>query len=263
MDLNLKGKRALVTGASYGLGFACAKVLAEEGADVAVCSRSAEDIAKAASRIVEEVDGAKAFGITGDLTKAEDLNRIVEEATKALSAIDILVLSTGHPPTFPFSEATDQQWQEGYEMLIQPALHLCRAVLPAMRSRRYGRIIFIGSIFGLEAEVSSVIQSTFRTGLNALAKCLATEFAADGVTVNVICPGYFDTPLVRNLAAQYAAAQKSNVESVLLDWQTYSPVKKFGKPEDLGALVALLASPRGEFITGTALTMDGGAVRQY
>jgi 3-oxoacyl-[acyl-carrier protein] reductase len=263
VNLNLKGKKALVTGASYGLGFACAQVLAEEGAEVAICSRTEADVAKAAKRIEEAVPGSRAISITGDLTKSADLDRIVEEATKELSAIDILVLSTGHPPTHPFSEATDEQWQAGYEMLIQPALQLSRAVIPGMQKRKYGRIILIGSIFGLEAEVSSVIQSTFRTGLNALAKCLATEYAADGITVNVVCPGYFDTPLVRTLAKQYAAAQGSNVESVMLDWKTYSPVKKFGKPEDLGALVALLASPRGEFITGTAITIDGGAVRQY
>jgi 3-oxoacyl-[acyl-carrier protein] reductase len=223
VDLRLKGKTALVTGASYGLGFACAQELAVEGVDVAICSRNQSEIGK----------------------------------------IDILVLSTGHPPTYPFSEATDQHWQSGYDMLVQPAIQLCRSLLPEMQRRRYGRVIFIGSIFGLEPEVSSVIQSTFRTGLNALAKCLATEYAAEGITVNVICPGYFDTPLVRNLAGQYAAAQKSDAQTVLLDWQNYSPVRKFGRPEDLGGLVAFLASPRGEFITGTAITMDGGAVRQY
>jgi 3-oxoacyl-[acyl-carrier protein] reductase len=256
LKLNLEGKTALVTGASYGLGFACAKVLAEEGAKVAISSRNSEEIQKSAKSI-------SATGIAGDLTKLDDLKRIAVEAEKALNGVDILVLSTGHPPTYPFSEATDEQWESGYNMLVQPAIQLCREFLPKMQKKKYGRVIFIGSIFGLEPEVSSVIQSTLRTGLNALAKCLATEYAADGVTVNVICPGYFDTPLVRNLAGQYAEAQRSTTETIMLDWQNYSPVRKFGKPEDLGAMVAFLASPRGEFITGTCITMDGGAVRQY
>ena len=119
------------------------------------------------------------------------------------------------------------------------------------------------TIFGLEAEKTSVVQSTLRTGLNALSKCIASEVAGDGVTANVICPGYFDTPLVRELAQQYATAEHVSVDDVLSVWANYSPVKRFGKPEDLGALVAFLASPRGEFITGTTLTIDGGAVRQY
>ncbi|HMW90336.1 MAG TPA: SDR family oxidoreductase, partial [Candidatus Obscuribacter sp.] len=99
--------------------------------------------------------------------------------------------------------------------------------------------------------------------LNALSKCVATEVAGDGVTVNVICPGYFDTPLVRELAKQYATSENASVDEILSAWAAYSPVRKFGKPEDLGALVSFLASPRGEFITGTTITMDGGAVRQY
>lgn len=131
------------------------------------------------------------------------------------------------------------------------------------RARKYGRIIFIGSISGLEPEVTSVVQSTFRTGLNAFAKCVATEVAADGVTVNVICPGYFDTPLVRELAQQYATTQNAPVESVLKDWAQYAPAKRFGKPDDLGSLVAFLASPKAEFMTGTTVTVDGGAVRAY
>lgn len=262
MELQLKGKTALITGASYGLGFSCAKVLAEEGTNVAICSRSSEEIAKAAAAI-EAGSSVKAVPITADLTKPEDLQRLVDESVSKAGPIDILVLSTGHPPTYPFSEASDAQWTQGYDLLVNPVIQLSRLVIPSMRERKYGRIIMIGSIFGVEPEPSSVIQSTFRTALNALMKCIATEYAADGITVNVICPGYFDTPLVRQLAGQYAEAQGGTAVSVMEDWKAYSPARRFGKPEDLGALVALLASPRGEFVTGTAITIDGGAVRQY
>ncbi|PWT96558.1 MAG: hypothetical protein C5B53_09470 [Candidatus Melainabacteria bacterium] len=95
------------------------------------------------------------------------------------------------------------------------------------------------------------------------AKCIASEVAADGITVNVICPGYFDTPLVRSLAHEYAQEKNTSVKSLLEEWADYAPVKRFGKPDDLGSLVAFLCSPKGEFITGTAITIDGGAVRQY
>jgi 3-oxoacyl-[acyl-carrier protein] reductase len=261
MDLNLKGKRALVTGASYGLGYACADVLAGEGVNVAICARDAEKI-KAAAKEIAERHTVKAAGIPADLTKQEDLERLVKESRKQLGGIDILVVSTGHPPTYPFTAATDDHWALGNDLVLKPPIVLTRLVLDEMKYRKYGRIIFIGSIFGLEAEKSSVVQSTLRTGLNALAKCIASEVAPDGVTVNVVCPGYFETPLVHDLAKQYAEGENS-VEEILNEWRAYSPVKCFGKPEDLGAMVAFLASPRAEFVTGTTVTMDGGAVRKY
>lgn len=262
MDLKLQGRKALITGASYGLGFACAQALAEEGASVAICSRDQEKVKNAASQI-SELTGSKTLAISADLTLEEDLQRVFSEAQAFLNGIDILVVSTGHPPTYPFSQATDEQWKLGEELVLRPPIVLTRLVLPAMKQQKFGRIIFIGSIFGLEAESSSVVQSTLRTGLNAMAKCIATEVAEDNVTVNVICPGYFETPLVENLALQYANAQKTTRAEVLEDWKQYSPVKRFGKPEDLGALVAFLSSPKAEFITGTTITIDGGAVRKY
>lgn len=262
MDLKLQGKKALVTGASYGLGYACAEALAQEGVSAAICSRDEEKVKNAALKIAE-TSGVKTLGISADLTKEADLQRVYDEAQRFLGNIDILVVSTGHPPTYPFSQATDENWKLGQELVLRPPIVLTRLVLPAMKKQKFGRIIFIGSIFGLEAESSSVVQSTLRTGLNAMAKCIATEVAEDGVTVNVICPGYFETPLVENLALQYADAQNTTQANVLEDWRKYSPVKRFGKPEDLGALVAFLSSPKAEFITGTTVTIDGGAVRKY
>ncbi len=262
MELGLKGKSALVTGASYGLGYACALSLAEEGADVAISSRYVDKVESVAAQIAATT-GSKVVGIAADLTKMDDLEKTAREAQEKLGDIDILIVSTGHPPTHPFSETTDDQWQYGHDLVLRPPIVLTRLLLDSMRKRNYGRIIFIGSIFGIEAEASSVVQSTLRTGLNALAKCIATEVAADGVTVNVICPGYFDTPLVHELAKQFATTHGVSAQEVVNAWKYSAPVKKFGKPEDLGALISFIASPKGEFITGTAITIDGGAVKQY
>ena len=262
MDLQLKGKKALVTGASYGLGFACAQALAEEGVEVAISARDETKVQEAAERIAKATR-VKTLGISGDLTRDGDLEAIYKKAKEFLGDIDILVVSTGHPPTYPFSKATDENWKLGEDLVLRPPIVLSRLVLPSMQKQNFGRIIFIGSIFGLEPESTSVVQSTLRTGLNAMAKCIATEVAEDGVTVNVICPGYFETPLVENLALQYADSQNTTRAEVLDDWRKYSPVKRFGKPEDLGSLVAFLVSPKAEFITGTTVTIDGGAVRQY
>lgn len=262
MDLELKGKNAIVTGASYGLGYACAKILCQEGANVVLSSRDAKKIESAAKELADS-SNATIQGIACDLTNEQDITRMVTEAQKTLGDIDILVVSTGHPPTYSFSEATDEHWLTGNSLLLRPPIVLTRLLLDSMRKRGFGRIIFIGSIFGLEAEKTSVVQSTLRTGLNALAKCIATEVAADGVTVNVICPGYFYTPLIRTLAAQYAESAGEPVDEIVESWKSYAPSKKFGKPDDLGALVAFLASSRAEFITGTTITIDGGAVKRF
>ncbi len=262
MELNLKGKTALVTGASYGLGFACANALAAEGVKVAICSRHQDKILAGAERISENTNN-QVFGFAADLRKESDLRQLVNDAKKTLGSIDILVLSTGHPPTYSFTKATDAHWEEGIDLILQPAIKLIRELLPDMRARNYGRLISIGSIFGLEPEQSSVVQSTLRTGLNAFSKCIATEAASDGVTSNVLCPGYFETPLLKNLAQKYADEAKVPLKEILEDWKNFAPAKKFGKPEDLGAFVAFLASPRGAFINGTSIAIDGGAIRRY
>jgi 3-oxoacyl-[acyl-carrier protein] reductase len=262
VELNLTGRAALVTGASHGLGFACAKELSREGARVVICARDAERLAAAARQISQETGGEVA-AVAADLTKKRDLATLLAEAKAALNHIDILVVSTGHPAKSSFSQAGDDQWQRGIDLMLQPVIELARGLLPDMRRRRYGRLLFIGSIYGLEPEPTSVVQSTLRSGLNALSKCIAAEVAEDGVTANVICPGYFDTPLVADLAQKRAAEAGCSPQKVLEKWRERAPSKTFGRPDDLGALVAFLASPRGEFVNGTSITMDGGAIRQY
>lgn len=257
MDLKLSNKKALITGASYGLGFGCARMLASEGANITISARDENQLEKSAAEIKKDFK-VNVQTLSADMTSEEDLERLGKSGL-----YDIIVMSTGHPPTYPFSEATDEQWAAGYDLIINPAVKLPRYFLPHMQQQNYGRFIFIGSIFGLEPEKSSVIQSTFRTGLNALSKCIATEYAAHGITANVLCPGYFSTPLVTNLAGQYAVQGQTSLEAVLDDWKSYAPTNDFGVPDDLGALVCFLASPRGAFINGTSITMDGGASRHY
>lgn len=262
MDLGLTGKTALVTAASYGLGYACAKELSREGVRVVICSRDKDRI-EAAAREISSETGNSVVAVVADLTTDEGLSKLLVDARASLRHIDILVLSTGHPPTYPFTLATDEHWVRGIQLILQPAIKLTRGLLGEMRQQKYGRLIFIGSIFGLEPEKSSVVQSTLRTGLNSFSKCIGTEAAADGVTSNVICPGYFETPLVTSLAQKYADEAQVPLQQILDEWKNFAPSKKFGKPEDLGAFVALLASPRGEFFNGTSIVMDGGAIRQY
>lgn len=257
MTQALTGKKALITAASYGLGYAAARALVDAGCKVVLNSRSADNLEKAVRQL-----GGSASGIAADLARPEERSRLMIEALEKLEEIDILVVSTAHPPTRPFSKATDEDWELGCQLLLRAPIELSRAVLPAMKSNGYGRLIYIGSIFGLEAEASSVVQSTFRAGLNNFAKCIAVEEAGNGITANVICPGYFDTPLVRSLAAQYAQESARDVEAVLEEWKTFSPMNKFGNPDDIGAFITYLCSPQGSFFSGAAVHIDGAAIKR-
>ncbi|MFN8389928.1 MAG: SDR family oxidoreductase [Bdellovibrionota bacterium] len=262
MQIDLKGKKVLVTAATYGLGLACAEAFAMEGADLFVCSR---DEARVDSTIASlSKNGASSVsGTRADLTSGTDLDTLIRVANERLGYVDVLVLNTGHPPTRPLLSATDEEWQHGIDLILKPAIKLTKALLPAMRQRGFGRLIYMGSVFGLQPEPSSIIQSTLRTGLNAFAKCVAAEGAADGVTANVICPGYFLTPLTDSLAGQYAEEAGVSRAQILEQWRDIAPAKRFGEVGDLAALVTFLASSRGAFINGTALTIDGGFLRQY
>jgi 3-oxoacyl-[acyl-carrier protein] reductase len=260
MNLELQGKRALVTGASSWLGRAVAQSLSEEGCRLFITGRTPEKVDDTVRQLSQR-GGVE--GCAGDLRSATDIENILRGAAEFLETVDIVVLSTGHPPTFPLTDASLERWNTGFQLLLQPAIEITKALAPKMAAQGYGRFLYIGSIFGLQPEASSIIQSTFRTGLNAFMKCVATEYAAHGVTANVICPGYIETPLLRELATQYAQRNGQSMEEVLDAWKNYAPSRKFGKAADLGALVSFLASPRGEFISGTAITIDGGAISQY
>lgn len=262
MQLDLQGKSVLVTVATYGLGYACAEALAKENVRLVICSREQSRVDGVVKKL-SKLSSSEVFGFEADLTKDADLAKLVEQTNQVLGKLDILLLNTGHPSTYSLMQTTDEHWQRGIDLIIKPVIKLTQAFLPQMRADNYGRLIYIGSIFGLEAEKSSIIQSTLRTGLNAFAKCVATEAACDGVTANVICPGYFHTPLAVELAEKYAREAGKTAGEVINDWKNLAPAKKFGKPEDLGALVAFLSSKHGEFINGTSMTIDGGLIKQY
>lgn len=259
MDLGLNNKLAVVTAASEGLGYGCAERLAREGASVVICSRSADKLEKAVKTLSAWSD--RIFAYPCDLADLQSLERFIKTVGDRHGVPEILVISTNHPPTKPFSQATPEEWQLGHDLLIRPAVTLCRAWLPGMKDRGYGRITAVGSIFGREHEESSVIQSTYRTGLAGFVKCIAREYAPYNISANIICPGYFDTPLVRNLARQYAESLNKTTEAVLDDWKKASPADRYGTLEEIGALTALLSSSLGGFISGSAVTIDGATTR--
>ncbi|SFH97295.1 3-oxoacyl-[acyl-carrier protein] reductase [Bosea sp. OK403] len=246
MDLDLASRTALVTGASSGIGAGIARVLAGEGAHVTVTARRGELLDK----LVQEITAAGARPpaiVLGDVTNAGDVARIVSEATAALGRIDILVNAAGgsRPIT---TDAADAAWDEAFALNFTAARRLTEAVLPAMRARRWGRIV---NISGSMEPRSLNAASAAKAALHLWAKGLAGDVAADGVTVNTIPPGRINSEQILNRLHPTEEARQAFIARNI-------PIGYFGEPEDIGHLVAFLASPQARYITGAVIPVDGG-----
>jgi 3-oxoacyl-[acyl-carrier protein] reductase len=242
MDFGLTDKRALVTGASQGLGRAVAAALREEGAAVAICSRDAARLATVAKDI-------GAVAVAGDLSAPEGPNDILREANARLGGIDILVVNTGGPPAGAFETISDAAWRQAFDGLWMSAVQLIRGCLPGMRQRRFGRIMIVTSVSADEPLPNLMISNALRPGLHGLVNALSREVAADGITVNALMPGYTMTERIRSLGLDEKAVAAQ------------IPAGRFGRPEEFGALAAFLASEQAGYICGQAIACDGGFLR--
>ena len=244
MDLQLKGKRALVTGASSGLGLACAKALIAEGATVMLVARGAARLDKARASL-----GPQAHALAADLSTPADIDRMVREAEALMGGIDILVANAGGPPPGSFESTAVEAYPAALQLSLISTVAMCKATVPAMRERGWGRVVAITSIAVREPIAQLILSNTARAGLTGFLKTLATEVAADGVTVNSVQPGLHATDRLREVFGD-----TDKLASGL-------PVRKLGDPEDFGRIVAFLCSPTACFITGSAIPVDGGSSR--
>jgi 3-oxoacyl-[acyl-carrier protein] reductase len=243
MDFGLDGKVALVTAASQGIGFAIARELAQEGARVAVSSRTREKIEAAAGEI-----GAHPYvHDTLDLDSAPEL---LEAVARDLGPIDILVTNTGGPSGGDPLEFTREQWQAAHRELVVAPIEMIKGVVPAMRERGFGRIVSVSSSAALEPIPSLMLSSSHRPGLLAAFKTLAKKLAADGITLNTILPGRIATERISHLHGSIEQAQEAAREQL--------PARRLGTAEEVGAAAAFLCSERASYITGVALLVDGG-----
>ncbi|WP_319562074.1 SDR family oxidoreductase [Marispirochaeta sp.] len=253
MDLGLKSRKALVTGASSGLGFAAASVLAEEGAELSIVSRSEERIQKAAQTI-EAASGVKAAALTADLRNAGD----IEKLKAMVGETDILVVSTGGPPGGPLDSFGPDEWKKQYEGLFASVLRLSSAFAPGMRRRGWGRIIYITSVNILNPQLNMAFSNAIRAGIAGLAKSQALEWGKDGVTINCVAPGLFATDRLRELFEPMAKEAGMDLEEYLRRKGEALPVRRIGYPEEMGSLIAYLASERSGYMNGLVLPIDGG-----
>lgn len=260
MDLGLKGKVALVGGSSRGLGYACARELAREGARVSLCSRDGDQAAAAARRIVEET-GSDVVGFGFDLSVTGAPVAWAAASQERLGDVDILVHNTGGPPPGDFEDLDDAAWEAAFDLLVLSAVRLFRAVLPGMRRRKWGRIVAIESISVKEPIDGLLLSNALRPGVVAVVKALSRTVAADGITVNCVAPGSHATERATQLAAARAEQAGVSVETLLRQKAESFPRRRPGDPEELAAVVAFLCSQRAANVNGATVVVDGGAIR--
>ena len=258
MDYGIRGKVALVCGASKGIAYATAEALAREGCALAICSRDATAIQAAATRL--EALGAPVLSIAADLSTTEGLESVVRETTARYGHVDILIANTGGPPTGPAMEHDWTAWTRASELLLRSAVELTRAFVPGMRERKWGRVVSITSKAVKEPVASLVLSNSLRAAVTGYLRTLANEVAGDGVTVNTVLPGFTATERLESLAAATTTRTGATREAVYAGWVAQTPAGRLGRPEELAATIVFLASHGAGFITGQAILVDGGTV---
>lgn len=260
MDLGIQDKIALVTGGSTGIGYAAAEALAAEGATVILNSRSEDNLKKAVAQIKAKT-GQDAEYIAGDLTMEGTAERIVKEVEAKHGRIDIMLSNAGGPPAGMFLDLPKEAWKKSVDLTFYPSLDLTRAVLPGMKERKWGRIIYLTSLSVKQPVDNLIISNSYRAGLAGFSKTISNQFAGFGITVNMVCPGYTNTERLTELAENISSNTGMSVEEVFKNWAESVPAGRIGEPSELGAVIAFIASEKASYVTGTVIQVDGGCIK--
>ncbi|WP_435100614.1 SDR family oxidoreductase [Halarchaeum sp. P4] len=261
MDLGLTGETALVTASTSGLGKASATTLASEGANVVLCGRDEERLDAALEDVREEAT-ADVEGVTADITDPDDVEALVEATVEFFGGIDHLVLSAGGPPSGPFLDIGEDDWYEAYDLLVMSAVRTVQAAHPYLSESDKGTITAITST-SVETPIGGlVLSNAVRRGVIGLIETLAVELAPD-VRANAVLPGPFETPRIQELVEQAVErGEYPDYETGIEDWGVGIPMERVGDPQELGDVVAFLASERASYVNGVSLPIDGGRLRQ-
>ena len=256
MDLGIEGRVALLTGASRGIGYACALALAAEGVRVAICARGRAAVEAAARDIAAET-GGEATAFVADVARPQDVDRLLSEVTEAMGGVDILLANNGGPPRGGFDALNDDHWQEGFDVTMMSTVRLIRGVLPGMRERQWGRVLSVVSSSVRQPVDRLELSNALRPGIVGLFKSLAVTMGKDNVLFNCVAPGRIMTE--RFLAGSKNAGMTE--EAYAAKHQATVPLGRVGKPDEIADVVAFLASERASYINGATVIVDGGMIR--
>ncbi|MEE9285536.1 MAG: SDR family oxidoreductase [Dehalococcoidia bacterium] len=258
MDLGLKGKVALVGGSSKGIGRAAATALALEGCKVAICARDDTPLTATAQTIRQQTM-AQVLSVVCDMAIYEDIKHVVAETVKTFGRLDIVVNNAGGPPAGSFDDFTEEGWQQAISQNLLSAIRTTREALPHLRRSGSGRIINITSVSVKQPIDHLILSNTTRLGVVGMAKTLSREVAAEGITVNNICPGNIATERLVSLIEERAQRQGVPMEQVMAVEEARLPMGFLGDPGDVASLVVFLASAKARYITGATIQVDGGS----
>ena len=261
MELGLKDKVALVPASSKGIGLGVAKVLAAEGCKVVVSSRNQDSISKARDTIAKETGNKNVFSVKADLAVKKDVDILVDQATSKFGTIDILAYNTGPPKPGTFADLNYADWEQGVKLLLMSAIWLTKRVVQGMVQRKWGRLIYITSSTLRQPVPNLVLSNTVRLSLAGLSKSLALEYGLKGITSNGIMQGHILTDRQRQVAKDISSRSGKSVDEAMKQMLQDVPAGRYGSSEEVGYLVAFLASEKAGYINGTMLTIDGGLIR--
>ena len=264
MNLNLKNKNAIVCASSQGLGKAAALDLAEEGVNLAICSRDQDKINKVKEEIHQKINSEiKVLALKVDLDSPDEIQAFYKQVENDLGSVDILVNNNGGPPPSTFEQLSDDDWQKAFNSTMMSCLRLSKLVIPNMKKNAWGRIINISSV-SVKTPVNGLfLSNSLRMGVLGWAKALSDELAPHGVTVNTVCPGYTRTERVEAILETQSNSSGLKKEQIEKSIAENIPMKRVGEAEDLAGLITFLASEKADYMTGLAIQVDGGSARTF
>ncbi|MEM0468877.1 MAG: SDR family oxidoreductase [Pyrobaculum sp.] len=255
--MSLRGKVSIVTAASRGIGAGVATALAKEGSSLVIAARSAQRLRELAEKLSSQY-GASVVPVPADLTKREDVSKIVQEAVKNFGRVDVLVYNTGPPKPGTFIELSEEDWEYGVKLLLMSAVWITKDVLPYMIQQGGGRIIYITSSTLKQPIPTLTLSNVVRISIAGLVKTLAYQLGRYNILVNGIMQGYVDTERIREVAHARAQREGRAVDEIIKEMENEIPLGRLAKPEEIGELVAFLASDKASYISGSLILIDGG-----
>lgn len=260
MELGIRGKVALVCGASRGIAYATAEEFAKEGVELVICSRNGNSVRDAKAKL--EAHGVTVTALEADLATPNGIEHVVNHVKAVYpQGIDILVCNTGGPPTGTPMGHDWTAWSAATDLLLRSVVELTRAFVPQMQEKKWGRVIAITSLAVKRPQGGLVLSNALRAAVTGYLRTLADDVGRDGVTVNTVLPGFTATERLDHLAAANSARTGASPEAIFAGWANESPLGRVGRPEELAAVITFLCSARAGFMTGQAVLVDGGAVK--